>query len=84
MKTENIREMEEEARRSLKGYVETNKVVFATAIVGTGMYILGRTKGLQLGHIKGRSQGYAEGVKDVTAITKDLVGEIRKSIVERM
>jgi hypothetical protein len=70
MNKENI---EKKLEKSMKiGRATANKVVFGAVVVGT-VYLLGASKGMKIGHARGRLEGYAEATHDIAEMVRQSV-----------
>jgi hypothetical protein len=66
---ENVNEVKEEIVK-MKGYVTPKFVVVAAVAAGTGVYLVGRSKGFKHGFDLGQSEGYKKGIKDASELVK--------------
>jgi hypothetical protein len=78
VKNENINNVEKEIENHIKGYFNTNRMVLTALAAGAGLYLLGRSKGVQLGYSKGLAEGYSHGVSEVAGMVKKLRSSIEE------
>lgn len=69
----NIENMEENLMNDVKvGIGVANKVVLGTVIFGV-VYLLGASKGMKIGHARGRLDGYIEASHDMAEMIRQSV-----------
>lgn len=69
----NEQTIEEKLKKDLKvGQGIANKVVLGAVAVGV-VYLLGASKGMKIGHARGRLEGYSEATRDIADMIRQSV-----------
>jgi hypothetical protein len=73
MRKVNEQIIEEKLKKDAKvGFGITNKVVLGVVAAGT-VYLLGASKGMKIGHARGRLEGYTEATRDIAEMIRQSV-----------